>query len=67
MIEFDQKDLSHFDGKRSSKATGIEVLNSTDTTVSLWQRNSKGNLSRCFLTVPKDKIGELIAELGKHA
>lgn len=67
-VLFDGTEQDHFDGKRYSKACGFAVnlaVSEQDggRIVQLWQVNSRGNLSRCYLTVPVDKIDDVITLL----
>ncbi len=61
-------DLDHYDGKRFSKAKGIEVSGgSNGQPVQLWQVNSKGDESRCYLSVPVDQVDEVCQALQEYA
>lgn len=58
--------LEHFDGKRHSKQTGIDtnlVVYDGKPVIQLWPVNSRGNVGRCYLEVPRDKIDDLIDRL----
>ena len=60
---FTEKDLDHYDGKRYSKARGVEVLQGTDTTVQIWLPSPLLLICRCYITVPRSAIADLIGEL----
>lgn len=64
-IEYDCV-LDHFDGKRYSKQSGIDanlVVRDGKPIIQLWPVNSRGNVGRCYLEVPVDKIDDLIDRL----
>jgi hypothetical protein len=60
--------LDHHDGKRYSKACGFSANPATSEQdnkpiIQLWQINSKGNLSRCYLSIPIESVDDVIALL----
>ncbi len=68
------KERDHYDGKRYSRASGIAVVGEPPSTpnverreVQLWQLNSRGETSRCYLTVPVENVDALIEALQPFA